>query len=724
MKIPVNSIKTESKNIIQEMSFGVSDLGMLFDILRNKMYKDPILAICREISCNARDAHREIGTPDLPIQITIPTAFDPNYKVQDFGPGISPDRMENIFCKYMASTKREDNNQQGGFGLGGKSPFSYSDTFTIITIVDKVKRIYTAYIDESGLGKVVLASQNKTVDNNGTTISIPVLREDIPKFLKRTLECTKYWKIKPLLVGREYIDTTEWQKENIQYSGTNWYKVHNNYNSHTTAIIDDILYEIDEKSLHNLPTDKKLFLQNKIFITFNIGELSLSPSRDNIHYDEKTQAIILKRIDDIYNEIITSILDKIKQADTYIQACLIAQKFCDSFYHDSINISSIKWKDQNIQYSIKLNDIGKWAKINFYQKNNSNSINKKHFRLSHLNLINNDFILYHDDTNQKFISKELVEILFDKNKNKCIGIIGTPAIPTSKKFQDLDPKPLVSYNLDLLNKVAPEKLSSFKFVKSKVVRTKNIGIANGSIVLPSKDKNLILGYEISFYKGCLKGNSVNIDKNFGGYYLLSGTKRNEFSSDGFSLYYEEYFDKAKTFLGVNEIYGFKQKDIKKLSSNWIPLKIGIENKIKSVGISEADLLEKEKCEELLYSYLFSNNNTDISSFLKKIDKDGIFFQYLTESLKIENCLKQHKLAIYFIKILTSNKNYHTKYDTKDANYSNNAFVKLISSVFKNYPMLEYLLNRSDSKINIDIISGYINLVDEKNKIEATKLLVA
>ena len=129
----------ESSGSMPEQFFSIKDTGMIFDILRSKMYSNPILAICREISCNARDAHREVGKPDVPVQIMLPNHFDPNYRIKDFGPGISPDRISNIFIQYTASTKRDDNIQTGGFGLGAKTPFAYSDSFAINTNFQGIK---------------------------------------------------------------------------------------------------------------------------------------------------------------------------------------------------------------------------------------------------------------------------------------------------------------------------------------------------------------------------------------------------------------------------------------------------------------------------------------------------------------------------------------------------------------------------------------------------------
>ena len=58
---------------IKSMNFGIksTDMGIILEILRSKMYKNPVAAICREISSNSRDANREVGKKEIPIRISI-----------------------------------------------------------------------------------------------------------------------------------------------------------------------------------------------------------------------------------------------------------------------------------------------------------------------------------------------------------------------------------------------------------------------------------------------------------------------------------------------------------------------------------------------------------------------------------------------------------------------------------------------------------------------------
>jgi hypothetical protein len=316
----------ESSGELEEQFFSIQDQGMIFDILRNKMYSNPILAICREISCNARDAHREVGTPEIPIHIHLPSALEPYYKVRDFGPGISPDRMSNIFIKYTASTKRNDNIQTGGFGLGAKTPFSYSDSFSIITNYNGTQYIYNCAIDSTKVGKLVLASESLTDEPNGTEIKIPVLAKNFNEFATWTEQACRHWKVRPIIKGGKL----EWKESKSVLDGDKWSIVlATDYNRDAKMIIDGIEYPLDIEVLRKYADSKLIDAANGRFVMhFDVGELSLSASREQIYLDEKTQKVIRERLVSIQKDIEKKIHDKVNsysnlwEANTYYRHSL------------------------------------------------------------------------------------------------------------------------------------------------------------------------------------------------------------------------------------------------------------------------------------------------------------------------------------------------------------------------------------------------------------------
>jgi hypothetical protein len=320
MKLPQSKLPIVVNNDLCDKSFSIGDESFIFDILRSKMYSDPIGSICREVSCNARDAMREAGRAEIPIKITLPTTLEPYFKVEDTGIGISPDRIENIFIKYGISSKRDTNELSGAFGLGSKVPFSYSDSFNIITIFDKIKYNYSCYIDETKVGKLALLFQEPTTERNGTEIQIPVKKEDFYLFIDSTRKACEYWDVKPIIKGT----TINWTDRVILLKGDTWaIESELSYNRKVKVIVDGIEYPLD--IYHIDPTSKfkinlPRYIKGNAILYFKNGEVSLSASREQLYFDDQTKQIIIHRLQTMSEEINKTIQDQISACPTFWQA--------------------------------------------------------------------------------------------------------------------------------------------------------------------------------------------------------------------------------------------------------------------------------------------------------------------------------------------------------------------------------------------------------------------
>lgn len=123
----------------QTIDFGIANSAEFFNILSTSLYTDQILAVVREVICNAWDAHIEAGIQDTPIKVTI---SDSEFTVQDFGNGIPKDKIGEIYGVYGQSSKKDNGEVTGGFGLGCKSPFAYTDHFEVTSCNGGTKTIY------------------------------------------------------------------------------------------------------------------------------------------------------------------------------------------------------------------------------------------------------------------------------------------------------------------------------------------------------------------------------------------------------------------------------------------------------------------------------------------------------------------------------------------------------------------------------------------------------
>ena len=111
MKIIDDPIEVQSNGVTQSVAFGIKSTGLphIFNVLRNQLYSDKVLAVIREYSANAIDANKQAGKGDTPIEVTLPSAVNPIFSVRDFGPALNDEEIREVYAMYGESTKRNTN---------------------------------------------------------------------------------------------------------------------------------------------------------------------------------------------------------------------------------------------------------------------------------------------------------------------------------------------------------------------------------------------------------------------------------------------------------------------------------------------------------------------------------------------------------------------------------------------------------------------------------------
>ena len=159
----------------------ITENSAFFHMLSSTLYSNQKEAVVREVVCNAWDAHIEAGV-DLPIEITL---TDEKLTVKDHGKGIPKDRIGQIYGTYGESTKKHDGNQTGGFGLGSKAPWAYTEHFNVTSAHDGVKTIYNlnrSSADANGRPGITPIVSIPTTET-GLTVEVNILREDRHEFI-------------------------------------------------------------------------------------------------------------------------------------------------------------------------------------------------------------------------------------------------------------------------------------------------------------------------------------------------------------------------------------------------------------------------------------------------------------------------------------------------------------------------------------------------------------
>lgn len=337
-----DSHNIESFGTLKEETFSIGDMGFVLEILRNKLYSNIKKAICQEYTSNARDAHREVGKGDVPIQITLPTFLDPNWHCRDFGPGISPERITNIFIQYGVSTKRESNDFTGSYGIGAKSAFGYSDSFIVNTFIKGIKRSYGAIIDESRRGKFVLLSETETNEPDGTEIVVPVRREHFNEFRFETERATRHWNPRPNVIDPS--GTFKYTETDAVLSGADWFILNGHYGFN--VILDGIIYPID-RSLLDTAKLPKLYYNSEVYLKFNTGDLAVSANRESVELNERTKNNIYLALDRVKSELIDSLMQKITAAKTFKEANLCFAKACSTI-GNLVQVKDLSWQGHTL----------------------------------------------------------------------------------------------------------------------------------------------------------------------------------------------------------------------------------------------------------------------------------------------------------------------------------------------------------------------------------------
>jgi hypothetical protein len=154
-------------------------------MLSSKLYTDPVRAMVRETVSNALDAGGS-----TPVEITLDYSQDGLcvYSVKDSGSGMSPHCVSDVLTKLGESTKSNDNNAHGGYGIGILSVFAAAEQAKIETISDGICYHYLLCKNSEGVPELNLLHQCEDTLGAGTTISVA-----IPNHLNRELISAINW---------------------------------------------------------------------------------------------------------------------------------------------------------------------------------------------------------------------------------------------------------------------------------------------------------------------------------------------------------------------------------------------------------------------------------------------------------------------------------------------------------------------------------------------------
>lgn len=308
-------------------AFTIAASSKAFEILSSNLYQNKTLAVIREITCNAVDAHTMVGAPISDIKVHLPTYADPVFYVRDRGPGLSHDDVLSLYTTYFRSTKDRDNTQIGGFGLGSKSPFAVADQFTVTSWYAGEKRTYVCY-KQDGLPRVNHVSTEGCGTDTGIEVRVPLTRASggFSDWYEQAGKLFRWWPTAPtcnieLSAWRATFDMPGFQSDHQVEGGPAWMLRESSLNE-TTFVMGNVPYRLDFNSLPDLPPAVKKVLSSVwLAVRAPLGSVSISPSREALSYDPATIKYLTQRLIWILRD-----LKQVVEADVAKQPTLAAAR--------------------------------------------------------------------------------------------------------------------------------------------------------------------------------------------------------------------------------------------------------------------------------------------------------------------------------------------------------------------------------------------------------------
>ena len=300
MKVAVVASTLAESGIEAQTTFGMEATSEAFRILSSGLYSDKISAVLREVSCNALDAHVVAGTPDLPIEVQLPTLLDHTLRIRDYGPGLDEQQMIDTYTRYFKSDKRDSNDLIGGKGLGSKSPFCYTDSFNVTVAQNGEKRLYVAHIGEQGVPVLSLMGRTSADADwpHGLEVSFPVKPKDITEFHTKAALIFRWFRVLPRIIGGVAAERVAVVLEGETFA------IATTASSGCCLLMGNVAYPLHPGAGSGLSQSAALhLLTSGLILKAPIGAVSPTASREGLEYSPADRVAIRRLLSGAMQEL-------------------------------------------------------------------------------------------------------------------------------------------------------------------------------------------------------------------------------------------------------------------------------------------------------------------------------------------------------------------------------------------------------------------------------------
>ena len=700
-------------NVGQIGEFRIRNSAKAFNILSSGLYANKIRAIVRELSCNAVDSHTAAGKQNTPFDVHLPNSLEPWFSIRDYGTGLSHQQVTQIYTTYFESTKTASNEFIGALGLGSKSPFSYTDNFTVTAIQDGVKGIYTAFINEQGVPSIAKMMDEQTTDPAGVEVKFAVEeRYDFDKFRQEARYVYEYFKLRPVVSGSvdfKFKDPSYKEKDIIP-------GVHYSDDGRSSyAIMGNIKYPIDVPNADKALAGLKGLLGCGLVMEFNIGELDFQASREGLSYIPQTINAIKSKLEQLNAQLAIHLANEAdKITNSWERALYLEKRFTDNLFNQAVTkyVTDTKFElftpqhnrwNALKQFKFEVKHLASTYNIAIrgFSKSRSYNVCSTVKPTHNYNNVNGQAV--HFDEWEIRVSNDVYFVINDTK----VG--ATERAKHHWKNSKVDSHSSSVYVIEAADKSKPVLTNAFFTAlsnppESRILQASSLlekerasGIGQ-NVTIMRLEEGTRRGYNDRapmVWRDGGKAGSFDATQTY--YYLpLSGYKNLGTVEDVKQL--EVHLRKSGIY--TQDIYGVRKGDIEAIKSqkNWVNLDEHIKGKLAKLGQSDVLGLVKQSIDwKELYQYNATKHITEKNSpylVLFNTFKD-VKESDQTMRQSLEWLCRQYKVAT------STNVDPATLIDK---------YNKEVEAIFKRYPLIKSLSKYSTEGADL---AEYINLVDTK-----------
>ena len=433
---------------IQNNKVGIDakNINFITSLLTSNLYSLPIESFLRETIANAWDSQVEANNTDTPILIRITKiehTDDITISIRDYGTGLSPQRFDEIYKNIGSSTKRDSNNYIGMLGIGRFACLSVSNTASIKSYYNGKCYSYLMYKDGETLN-IDLLNTTDTQYDNGVEVSVNVKDAYYEKtHIIKGLALLCYFE-------QIYVDTdVEYLEDFIERF--NERQIHEFYSfkvcslpevSGIHCLMGNILYPLSRVDIIGENPD--------IAITCDIGELDITPNRESLRYNIRTNKCLQDKINLVRDEILSYFKAQYNKDYPTVKDAVRVIRY--QYFPFQL------WQFKSYEITIR------FSNYNLQQANIAITPTVRGVKVSH------DVAWWYDQVIRYILPSSFYTYLYQNN--------------TFKKSKDIALGLLLTYDLKYLDE--PFKLTTKQYLNTQYLKTSTIFIRKSQVVIEYK----------------------------------------------------------------------------------------------------------------------------------------------------------------------------------------------------------------------------------------------